>query len=161
MSEIRENILTGYKTKILVHKIKQIEILLLWFSSLWQMTQKTETKESISISGRLRINNLWVPKTKFTRVTTHNLLLQMFFFCNYEFGKEIQGEIFIFLSWFSTIVRSGRPTWLEFLHSAICCQLSHMSIAVFRESEAFQPFTVLSSLPELYKRENIFVLVLF
>ena len=70
----------------------------------------------------------------------------MFFSCRCEFGKEGTRKSFILLSWLCTLNRKlkdrhGKNSYFLL----VCCQLSHISTAVSRESEVFQPFTVPSS----------------
>ena len=55
--DTRENILTGHKAKFSRHSTRQRKTSSdLWFSSSWQTTQKIETKKTVTISGRRRIN---------------------------------------------------------------------------------------------------------
>lgn len=108
------------------------------------MTQKIETKKNMTISGKLRINNLWVPTTKFTKAMIQDLLLQMFFSHHCEFGKKGKRRNFypsLLIGYYSQIWETDMVSILTF-----CDQWSHISTAVSRENEVFQPFTVPSSL---------------
>ena len=50
--------------------------------------QNETNKKAVAIPGRERITNQWIPESKFMSHKSKIQFLQMFFACQYEFGKE-------------------------------------------------------------------------
>ena len=123
------------------------------FSSLWQMKG---TKENVTPSGRLRINNhrCLLPKPCLQESQFKIYFHKCFSPATVNLEREGQGEIFILLCWLCTTDRElgdrhGKNSYLLL----VSCQLSHSSTSVSRESGVFWVFTVPSTILETVQEE--------